>query len=76
MTEPTLQQKAEQAAQLARDAAELAQSEALNAELDAITCIKDFNKAGRTAQDAARIKSAYVTRFGYDKFVKLVANSR
>lgn len=76
MTEPTLQQKAEQAAQLATDAARLAQSEALNAELDAITCLKDFNKAGRTAQESARLKSAYVSRHGYDKFVRLVANSR
>jgi hypothetical protein len=61
-------QEAMQAAQNAKDAAELEF-------LDACTSVKQINE-GRTKEDATRLKSRYVAAFGFQRWQRLVADSR
>ena len=59
---------AQAAAVVARDGAEIQF-------LDSVTRLKDITE-GRTTAEANRLKSRYISVFGYDRFVKLTANSR
>ncbi len=65
------QQKAEQAAQAARNAADAKEISFL----DSVTNVKQIRE-GRTERDALRLKSRYVSVFGFDRWQKLVADSR
>jgi len=65
------QRKAEEALQAARNAQDAKEV----AFLDSVTHTKQIRE-GRTERDALRLKSRYVTTFGYDRWAKLVADSR
>jgi hypothetical protein len=73
----TPQQIAAEAAEAASCAARLAADAALSATLDSIKSLKDFKiLSGDNSFDASRLKSAYVNRFGYEKFSQLCGRSR
>ncbi len=70
-------QIAQETAEAARSAAVAAADAALDATLESITHIKDFAaKTNGNTFDAAKLKSAYVRRYGFDKFQQLCGRSR
>ena len=71
----SLDQIAAEQAQLAADAAAKARDAAELATLEAIRHNRDFD-AGRTKFQADRLRSAYISRFGYDRFITLMGDSR
>jgi hypothetical protein len=72
------------AAQIAREASEAASCAArlaadaeLAATLDSINHVKDFaTKANGNSFDASKLKSAWISRYGLDKFSLLCGRSR
>ena len=75
--EATLQEKAAQAAQVAADAARAANEAALIAQLESVKHIRDFDKlAEGNAFDAAKLKSAFITRYSFARFEQLCGRSR
>lgn len=70
-------QIAQEAAEAARVAAANAAEAAELATLQSITHIKDFAaKTNGNTFEAAKLKSAYVKRFGFDRFQQLCGTSR
>lgn len=70
-------QIAAEAAETARIAATAAADAAELATLESITHIRDFaTKANGNSFDAAKLKSAYVRRYGFEKFQTLCGRSR
>jgi hypothetical protein len=70
-------QIAHEAAQAAQIAAATAAAAALQSTLDGIKSLKDFDiLAGGNSFDASKLKSAYVARFGFDRFQTLCGRSR
>ncbi len=66
---------AQQAAEVAAQAARNAQDAKEIAFLDSVSNVKQIRE-GRTERDALRLKSRYVSVLGYDRWQKLVADSR
>jgi hypothetical protein len=70
-------QIAADAAEVARTTAKAASDAALQSTLDSIKSLKDFKVvSGDNAFDAAKLKSAYIARFGLDRFSNLCGRSR
>jgi hypothetical protein len=78
MPEPkTPAQIAREASEAASCAARLAQDAELAAVLDSISHVKDFTaRANGNSFDSAKLKSAYISRFGLPRFTTLCARSR
>jgi hypothetical protein len=68
-------QAAQAAAEAASAAAQAAQDGAEIAYLTTVTRLKEITE-GRTASEANRLKSRYLSVMGYDAWVRLCANSR
>ena len=66
------------AAQAAAEAARLAAAAEAAKELEWLGSVKNIKEIeqGRTQFAATRLKSRYVQAFGYDRWVKLMADSR
>ncbi len=70
-------QIAADAAEAARTAARVAADAALASTLDSVKSLKDFKiLSGDNTFDAAKLKSAYIARFGLDRFQTLCGRSR
>jgi len=71
----SLDQLAAEQAQLAADAAEKARDAAELAVLESVRHNRDFD-TGRTQFQANKLRSAYIARFGLDRFTALMGESR
>jgi hypothetical protein len=70
-------QIAADAAEVARTTARAAADAALASTLDSIKSLKDFKVlSGDNSFDAAKLKSAYIARFGFDRFQTLCGRSK
>ena len=69
---------AEQAAAAALEAARVAREAQSAAEVEWLNSIKRISEitTGRTAFEGNRLKSAYIKAFGFDRWQRLVADSR
>jgi hypothetical protein len=77
MEAPSLQQKAALAASEAAQAAQIAQEAALLATLESIGHVKDFlAKSNGNRFEADRLKSAFIKRYGFDRWSTLCGQSR
>jgi len=76
MTEPTTQQKAEATAAEAQRLAAVAADAALTEQLDSIKHVREFIKlADGNSFDSAKLKSSYISKFGFKRFEALCGRS-
>ncbi len=72
----TPQQLAAEAAQAAAVAARAASDAALTEVLESIVHIRDFGTKTRTKFEADKLKSQYISRYGFERFQTLCGQSR